>query len=110
MKRNLHAGKQLSGGLSLNILTEDELDEIHHGTLDLLETTGIYVEDETALDRFETAGARVDRDSRIVRIPPHLIEDAIRSAPSRSFWPAGIPSTTSCWKATGCTLPTSAKG
>ena len=26
MKRNLHAGKQRNGGLSLNILTEDELD------------------------------------------------------------------------------------
>jgi trimethylamine--corrinoid protein Co-methyltransferase len=83
MKRNLHAGKQLNGGLSLNILTEDELNEIHLGTLELLETTGIYVEDETALDRFEDGGARVDRDSRIVQIPPYLIEEAIRSAPSK---------------------------
>uniref|UniRef100_UPI003561C518 trimethylamine methyltransferase family protein n=1 Tax=Desulfosarcina sp. TaxID=2027861 RepID=UPI003561C518 len=83
MKRNLHPGKQRNGGLTLNILTEDELDDIHHGTLDLLETTGIYVEGETALDRFESAGADVDRYSRIVRIPPRLIEDAIRSAPSR---------------------------
>ena len=53
MKRNLHAGKQRNGGLSLDILTEAELKEIHLGTLDLLETTGIYVEDETARDRFE---------------------------------------------------------
>ena len=109
MKRSLHAGKQRNGGLSLNILTEDELDQIHLGTLDLLETTGIYVEDETAQDRFENGGARVDRDSRIVRIPPHLIEEAIRSAPPRSSWPAGTPGTTWCWKATGCTSPISAK-
>ena len=83
MKGNLHAGKQRNGGLSLDILTEVELKEIHLGTLDLLETTGIYVEDATARDRFENAGAQVDRDSLIVRIPPHLVEEAIRSAPSR---------------------------
>ena len=83
MKRNLRTGKQLNGGLSLNILTEDELNEIHLGTLELLETTGIYVEDEIALDHFESGGARVDRDSRIVRIPPYLVEEAIRSAPAK---------------------------
>jgi trimethylamine--corrinoid protein Co-methyltransferase len=83
MKRNLHAGKRLNGGLSLNILTEDELNEIHLGTLELLDTTGIYIEDETALDTFEAGGARVDRERRIVRIPPYLIEEAIRSAPSK---------------------------
>ena len=69
--------------MSLNILTEDELNEIHLGTLELLETTGVYVEDETALDRFENGGARVDRDSRIVKIPPYLVEEAIRSAPAK---------------------------
>jgi len=83
MKRNLHAGKRLNGGLSLNILTEDELNEIHLGTLELLDTTGIYIEDDTALDTFEGGGARVDRERRIVKIPPYLVEEAIRSAPSK---------------------------
>jgi len=83
MKRNLHAGKRLNGGLSLNILTKDELNEIHLGTLELLETTGVYIEDEAALDQFESGGASVDRESRIVKIPPYLVEEAIRSAPSK---------------------------
>jgi trimethylamine--corrinoid protein Co-methyltransferase len=83
MKRNNLDGKRRNGGLSLNILTEDELNQIHRGTLDLLEETGIYVEDEAALDRFESGGARVDRECRIVRIPPDLIETAIHSAPSK---------------------------
>jgi trimethylamine--corrinoid protein Co-methyltransferase len=85
MKRNNHSGKQRNGELSLNILTEDELDRIHRGTLDLLEETGIHVEDEAAQDRFDKGGARVDREGRVVRIPPNLIEAAIQSAPSKVF-------------------------
>jgi len=57
MKRNLHAGKHLNGGLSLNILTDDEVNEIHLGTLEILETTGLFIEGEEALDCFENAGA-----------------------------------------------------
>jgi len=67
MKRNLHAGRQLSSGLSLNILTDDELDEIHYGTLEVLNETGVFIEDKNA----------------IVKIPPYMVEDAIRSAPPK---------------------------
>ncbi|MCF8068045.1 MAG: trimethylamine methyltransferase family protein [Desulfobacterales bacterium] len=83
MKRNLHAGIQLSGGLSLNILTDDEVEQIHLGTLELLDQTGIFVEDEKALECFEKGGAGVDYESKMVRIPPYLVEEAIRSAPSK---------------------------
>lgn len=83
MKRNFHAGRQLSSGLSLNILTDDELDEIHYGTLEVLNETGIFVEDENALDLFEEGGADVDRYTKIVKIPPVMVEDAIRSAPPK---------------------------
>jgi len=83
MKRNLHAGRQLSSGLSLNILTDDELDEIHYGTLEVLNETGVYVESEEALDCFEKGGAVVNRDTKIVKIPPHIVEDAVRSAPPK---------------------------
>jgi len=83
MKRNFHAGRQLSSGLSLNILTDDELDEIHYGTLEVLNETGVFVEDEKALDCFEEGGAVVHRDTKIVKIPPYMVEDAIRSAPPK---------------------------
>ncbi|MBZ4658529.1 MAG: mttB3 [Desulfacinum sp.] len=83
MKRAIHAGGLLSRGLSLNILTEDELREIHHATLEVLHRTGVIVEDERAMERFADAGARVDPASKRVRIPPHLVEDALRSAPSK---------------------------
>ena len=83
MRRNLHAGKSLNGGLSLNIFTEDELNEIHLATLEVLQTTGVFVEDPEALQRFADGGARVDFETRIAKLPPHLVEDAIQSAPSK---------------------------
>lgn len=83
MKRNFHAGRQLGSGMSLNILTDDELDEIHLGTLEVLNETGIFVEDKDALDLFEGGGAVVDHDTKIVKIPPYMVEEAIRSAPPK---------------------------
>ena len=83
LKRNIHAGKHLSGGLSLNIFSEDELYEIHLATLEVLAKTGLFVEGDEALDILDGGGASVDRKSKIVKFPPYLVEDAIRSAPSR---------------------------
>ena len=85
MKRNLHAGRPSSGGLSLNVFTEAELDDIHLGSLEILERTGVWVEADDALDIFSDGGCVVDRETRMVRIPPHLVEDAIRSAPPKSY-------------------------
>ncbi|MCF8039805.1 MAG: trimethylamine methyltransferase family protein [Desulfohalobiaceae bacterium] len=83
MKRNQHAGLNLRAGLSLNILSEDELAEIHDGTLEILAQTGLFVEDAEALELFGDHGADVDLQKKIVRIPEYLVEEAIRSAPSR---------------------------
>ncbi len=81
MKRNLHAGRRRSGGLNLTVFTEDELQDIHLSTLEVLEQTGVFVEDDEALSLFATAGSHVDRETHIAHIPPFVVEDAIRSAP-----------------------------
>lgn len=67
----------------MDILSRKELGELHESTLQVLEKTGIYVENDAALDCFMKAGARVDRKNGIVKIPPRLVEDAIESAPSK---------------------------
>ena len=85
MKRNLQAGRPSSGGLSLNVFTDAELDDIHLGSLEVLERTGVWVEADDALDLFSDGGCIVDRETRMVRIPPYLVEDAIRSSPPKSF-------------------------
>lgn len=83
MKRNLHAGKIHSGGFSLNVFSDDEFYEIHLATLEVLEKTGLFIEDEEALDVFYGGGAFIDKTNKIVKLPPYLVEDAIRSAPPK---------------------------
>ena len=83
MKRNLHAGKRMSGGFSLNVFTDDELYEIHLATLEVLEKTGVFVQDEEAREILDGGGAIVDRERNVVKFPPYVVEDAIRSAPRK---------------------------
>lgn len=85
MKGRLFAGKNRSWGLSLNILTEDELEDIHLGTLEVLENTGIYVENPEALDIFAAGGASVNRKSGVVKVPAYVVEEAIDSSPARAI-------------------------
>jgi len=85
VKRNLQAGRPSGGGLSLNVFTEAELQDIHLGSLEILERTGIWVAADDALDIFADGGCSVDRETRVVRIPPYLVEDAIRSSPPKTF-------------------------
>lgn len=65
MTRNLHAGRHLGAGLSLNILTEDELQEIHYGTLEVLSETGVFVEDQDARDCFEQGAPMLTRTPKL---------------------------------------------
>ncbi len=80
---NFHPGKHGSQRLSLNNLTDDELNDIHQATLDVLEKTGLFFETDEALQVFDGAGAKIDRKNKIVKIPAQLVEDAIESAPSK---------------------------
>ena len=37
------AGSLTSGGMSLNVFTQDEMDAIHRATLEVLEHTGVLI-------------------------------------------------------------------
>ncbi|MBN1837245.1 MAG: trimethylamine methyltransferase family protein [Spirochaetales bacterium] len=80
-----------SGGFSLGVFTPDELQEIHLATLEVLEKTGVFVESEEALEVLDGGGAWVDPKTKMVRFPPYLVEDAIRSAPSKFVAAGRIP-------------------
>ena len=86
MKRNLFAGKRQSGGLGLNLFSDDELEEIHMATLEVLEKTGLLFDDDEALEVLDGGGAIIDQSTKITKLPPYLVEDAIRSAPSKLGW------------------------
>jgi trimethylamine--corrinoid protein Co-methyltransferase len=81
MRRNLKAGKRYGRGLDFRVLSEEEINDIHSATLEVLWKTGVFVEDEEALEIFDGGGAFVDRKTKIVKIPPHLVVDAVQSAP-----------------------------
>ena len=78
-----HPDKPHSQRLNLSNLTDADIEEIHQSTLEVLGKTGLFFETDEALEVFEGAGADIDRQHNIVRIPPQLVEDAIESAPSR---------------------------
>ncbi len=63
-----------------NILTQEQLNAIHSASLEVLSEIGIKVESEKARALFQEYGAYVDGDN--VKIPVHLVEECIRSAPS----------------------------
>ena len=69
-------------GCEFRVLTDDDLADIHLGTLEVLERTGVFVEDEEAREIFAGAGATVDAKG-VVRIPGHVVEQAVRTAPSK---------------------------
>ena len=83
-KRGIKAGVQVIAGFGLNVFSGDELDSIHHATLEVLQQTGLKVKNNEALEIFHGSGASVQRKKGygIVRIPPHIVEDCIRWAPS----------------------------
>ena len=64
------------------LLTEDQIQEIHLATLDILETIGVKILGEEGIELLEGAGCRVTQD-KLVNIPRDLVEECIESAPSR---------------------------
>ena len=83
MRRNLHAGKRPNQGLRFEVFSEDDLEEIHLATLEILEKTGLYLADDEALEVMHGAGAKIDKTRNVAKIPPYVVEDAVRSAPSK---------------------------
>ncbi len=66
----------------LQLLSQDQIKQIHSASLGILERTGVRVMLPEALDLLEKAGAWVLSET-MVKIPSHLVEEALRSAPSR---------------------------
>jgi len=67
--------------LSLEILSERDVERIHTATLDLIASTGVRFPLPRALDIWEAHGASVDRETMIVKVPGHIIEEALDEAP-----------------------------
>jgi trimethylamine--corrinoid protein Co-methyltransferase len=64
------------------VLSETQLQDLHLAALEVLRRTGIRFHHREALGLLEKAGAFIS-DKNLVRFPPHLVEEAIASAPGR---------------------------
>ena len=67
--------------MRLEVLSQGDLDAIHAETLNVLEQTGVFVEDDEALDIFADGGASIDRETGLVRLPGEVVEAAIAACP-----------------------------
>ena len=70
-------------GFGLTMFSDDELNEIHWATLEVLEKTGIKVYDQEARNYYKDAGCHVDDESMLVKTPGYILEDGIRRAPHK---------------------------
>lgn len=64
-------------------LREDRIGRIHESSLRILEETGVRVKNPDAVDIFTRAGAKVDADESIIRIPARLVEKTLKDAPAQ---------------------------
>lgn len=73
--------KGLAGG-KFKPLTEESIKRVHETVMRVIEEVGFEVNSQTALDLFEEAGARVEREICRVRLPQQKALELINMSPS----------------------------
>ena len=69
----------MAQGGQLKILSDKDIEKIHHSALNILWGTGVEVREDQAFEILKKAGCPTN--GKTVRIPDHLIKEAIQSAP-----------------------------
>jgi trimethylamine--corrinoid protein Co-methyltransferase len=67
---------------SAQVLSEKDAIKIHESSLKILEHTGVNILNDEILIMMESAGAVVEKDEKIAKIPSKLIEEALHKAPA----------------------------
>ncbi len=75
--------QQAYGTTMFQILSEDQIEQIYFAALDVLEISGARIFHEEALKMFASSAAVVTETDR-VRVPTSLVEEALRSCPSKA--------------------------
>ena len=66
----------------VELLSEDQLEDIHNATMDILENIGIMVRLPKAREILKKAGQKVDEDKQIVYFDRGFVMEALSHAPS----------------------------
>jgi trimethylamine--corrinoid protein Co-methyltransferase len=64
-----------------DVLSEQDVQRIHTATLDVIESVGVRFPSAKALSIWQDHGATVDFDTKIVKVPGRIIEDALKQVP-----------------------------
>jgi len=67
----------------MRVLSGLDRELVHEKTIKILEETGVRVETELGRKYLREAGALVDENTKIVRIPRILLEESIQAAPNK---------------------------
>ena len=68
--------------IRLEVLDAASIERIHAATLELIETVGVRFPSARAQAIWADHGAHVDPGTGIVRVPGHVVETALRTAPA----------------------------
>lgn len=66
----------------LKFLSEKNVEILHESTLEILNNTGVIVDNSELRGILSEAGAGLSEESNIVQLPPYLVQKALESAPS----------------------------
>jgi len=73
--------RSLINGGQLKFLSQDQVEKLHFGALDILKNVGVKIEDKDALEVLYNAGSDVDFKKSVAKIPEHLVIESIQKAP-----------------------------
>jgi trimethylamine--corrinoid protein Co-methyltransferase len=81
MSSDRHVIEPITTSRKLRVLEDEQLADLQEATLNVLENVGVRFHSERALAIFAEHGARVDRESQIVKIPRDLVLETMSSVP-----------------------------
>jgi len=76
---------------SLEVISEEQIEQIHEASMRILEDIGLRWLDDEALDLWEQAGARVDRSAQHAWLDRNLVMELVGKAPYSFTWRARNP-------------------
>jgi trimethylamine--corrinoid protein Co-methyltransferase len=91
MRKATVASTEMITGWGLRTFTRDALDKLHAATLDVLQTTGVSMDCDEALDILKKGGCWTNTKTRVVRFPEHVVNQALALCPSHILLAARNP-------------------
>jgi trimethylamine---corrinoid protein Co-methyltransferase len=75
--------REVFEGGQLRFLEQRDVEKIHETSLRILEEIGIKIGLEEAREIYKRGGAKVGCDPQVLRLPLRMVEEALKSAPSK---------------------------